>query len=95
VVVLNDDLHAHAYVFEIIWRHPRAVRRMGRFGGIQTARRRCLGEEFRPMMPRRRTNGPKLTRRDLIEIGYSTALGAGIAGITGGLGAGRRAIARP
>ena len=37
------------------------------------------------MMPRRAANGPKLTRRDLIEIGYSTALGAGIAGVTGGL----------
>ena len=30
-------------------------------------------------------NGPKLTRRELIEIGYSTALGAGISCIAGGL----------
>jgi hypothetical protein len=36
-------------------------------------------------MPRRRPNGPQLTRRNLLEIGYSTALGAGIAGMVGGL----------
>jgi hypothetical protein len=36
-------------------------------------------------MPRRHANGPRLTRRELIEIGYSTALGAGIAGIAGSL----------
>jgi hypothetical protein len=35
-------------------------------------------------MLRRGANGPKLTRRELIQIGYSTALGAGIAGMAGG-----------
>jgi len=32
-------------------------------------------------MPRRGVNGPLLSRRELIQIGYSTALGAGIAGL--------------
>jgi hypothetical protein len=35
-------------------------------------------------MRRRGAKGPKLTRRELLEIGYSSALGAGIGGIAGG-----------
>ncbi len=34
-------------------------------------------------MPRRTANGSKVSRRELLEIGYSTALGAGVAGILG------------
>lgn len=37
-------------------------------------------------MPRRVIDGRRLTRRELIEIGYSSALGAGIAGMAAGLG---------